>query len=167
MVYNEQTFGTLLDFLEATRGIKAREDYHPETDVMEHQLQCFHHALRETYDMELVVAALIHDVGKAIDQLGHEEVGAGMIENYVSPKVHFLVENHTRIRYFYEGKIVRLQKAIDIAEHPFFRELVILSRFDKLGRRAHKTTKYSRELILEKLNKHVENKYKINSAKEE
>jgi predicted HD phosphohydrolase len=160
MVFDESTFGTLLDFLENTKGIKAREDYHPEKDVMEHQLQCFHHALRETYDMELVVAALIHDVGKAIEHIGHEEIGAGMIINHVSPKVHFLVLNHTRIRYYYEGKIVKLQKANELVNHPFFKELCMLTRFDKLGRNKHKTTKYSREGVLTALNKQVELKYK-------
>lgn len=159
MIYKEETFGHLLDLLEATRGVEAREDFHPEKDVFEHQLQCFKHALRETFDMELIVAALIHDVGKAINHLGHEELGAGLIEQYVSPKVHFLVLNHTRIRYYYEGKIVKLQKAAELAEHPMFRELVMLSRFDKLGRVANKTTTYSRELVLGMLNEQVEKRF--------
>lgn len=65
---------------------------------------------------------------------------------------------------YFEGKIVQLSKALFIAEHPFFRELVMPARFDKLGRRADKETPYSRELIFEKLNRHVEKRFAFNGS---
>jgi predicted HD phosphohydrolase len=159
VVYDESTFGTLLDYVEMLKGVKAREDYHPEKDVMEHSIQTFNWAMKETDDMELIVAALVHDVGKSVEELGHEQIGAGLIHGLVSPKVHFLVENHTRIRYYYEGKTRQLKKVNYLAQHPFFTELVMLSRYDKLGRVANKTSPYSRELILDRLNKKALQRY--------
>ena len=58
-------------------AVKQNPRYHPEGDALYHSLQVFEHA-REArpYDEEFLLAALLHDVGKAIDPSEH--VGAGV-----------------------------------------------------------------------------------------
>ena len=53
-------------------AIKQNPKYHPEGDALYHSLQVFHLA-REArpYDEEFLLAALLHDVGKAIDVQNH------------------------------------------------------------------------------------------------
>ena len=58
------------------KRIKQNPKYHPEGDALYHSLQVFHLA-REArpYDEEFLLAALLHDVGKAIDPQDHCERG--------------------------------------------------------------------------------------------
>src|SRR3954471_1964849 len=49
-------------------GVKQNPRYHPEGDALYHSLQVFELArLERSYDEEFLLAALLHDVGKAID----------------------------------------------------------------------------------------------------
>ena len=57
----------------AGRG-QASPKYHPEGDALYHSLQVFELAREERpYDEEFLLAALLHDVGKAIDPSDHVE----------------------------------------------------------------------------------------------
>ena len=56
-------------------NVKENPEYHPEGDALYHSLQVFELARRELpYDEEFLTAALLHDVGKAIDP--HDHVAA-------------------------------------------------------------------------------------------
>ena len=60
-----QLFESLLLPLE---NVKQSLRYHPEGDALYHSLQVFDHARDElAYDEEFLTAALLHDIGKAID----------------------------------------------------------------------------------------------------
>ena len=57
-------------------AIKQNPKYHPEGDVLYHSLQVFHLARdARPYDEEFLLAALLHDVGKAIDPQDHCAAG--------------------------------------------------------------------------------------------
>ena len=54
--------------LQPLEGVKQSPKYHPEGDALYHSLQVFELARDERpYDEEFLLAALLHDVGKAID----------------------------------------------------------------------------------------------------
>src|SRR5262249_11449694 len=57
--------------------VKQTREYHPEGDALYHSLQVFELAREELpYDEEFLLAALLHDVGKAIDP--HDHVATGL-----------------------------------------------------------------------------------------
>src|SRR4051794_22090790 len=86
--------GDLLDLLLALDGVAQPARYHPEGDALYHSLQVFDCARRETDDRTMWAAALLHDVGKAIDGQTHDEVGADLLDGLVCPRVVWLVRHH-------------------------------------------------------------------------
>ena len=68
--------------------VKQNPAYHPEGDALYHSLQAFELARAEfPYDHELIAAALLHDVGKAIDPQDHVAAGLEALEGTHSPSV--------------------------------------------------------------------------------
>ncbi|MCK5018964.1 MAG: HD domain-containing protein, partial [Candidatus Peribacteraceae bacterium] len=128
---------------------------HPEGDVHIHSLQVFHHAIRETGDLDLILAALLHDVGKAENSLGHEQVAMSLLKDLCSPKTLWLIEEHMRIWYYLEGIMRKRMKCEKLITHPWLMELIQLARWDKMGRRQHFKPKYTNEDILDILNRKV------------
>ena len=62
--------------LEPLAEVKQSPEYHPEGDALYHSLQVFELARdRAPYDEEFLLAALLHDVGKAIDPADHVAAG--------------------------------------------------------------------------------------------
>ena len=58
-----------------------------------HSLQTATRALNDGADDELIVAALVHDVGDELAPYNHAEVAAGIIRPYVRPEVTWIVES--------------------------------------------------------------------------
>lgn len=84
----------LLPLLLALDGVRQDPAYHPEGDALYHSLQVFQLARAATSDRGLWAAALLHDVGKAIDSASHDEVGADLLSDIVSPRIVWLVRHH-------------------------------------------------------------------------
>ena len=81
-----------LDPLEA---VKQNPKYHPEGDALYHSLQVFEHARNaRPYDEEFLLAALLHDVGKAIDPHDHVASGVEALRGAVPPRTLLLIEHH-------------------------------------------------------------------------
>ena len=68
---------------------------------LEHSLQAATRALRDGADDELIVAALIHDIGDDFAPYNHSEVAAGVIRPYVRPEVTWIVEQHGVFQTYY------------------------------------------------------------------
>jgi predicted HD phosphohydrolase len=66
-----------------------------------HSLQSATRALKDGADDELIVAALIHDVGDELAPYNHAEVAAGIIRPYVRPEVTWIVEQHGLFQTYY------------------------------------------------------------------
>lgn len=109
-------------------------DEHPEGDVLYHSLQVFELARqRLPYDEEFLLAALLHDVGKAIDRRDHIAVGLEALADTVSPRTAWLIEHHGEALARRDGMLgVRLRRRLESAED--FDELVLLADCDRQGR---------------------------------
>ncbi len=67
----------------------------PEGDALFHSLQAFELARAEhAYDQELITAALLHDVGKAIDSRDHVAAGLEALEGTLTQREEFLIAHH-------------------------------------------------------------------------
>lgn len=74
------------------------------TDQLTHALQTATRAERAGADDEVVVAALCHDIGKAISVPNHPAIAAAILQPYVRPEVHFMIAAHQDFqgRHYYE-----------------------------------------------------------------
>ncbi len=75
--------------------VKESPVYHPEGDALYHSLQVFDLAREEfPYDEEFLSAALLHDVGKAIDPRDHTMAGLEALEGFITARTAWLIEHH-------------------------------------------------------------------------
>ena len=68
---------------------------------LEHSLQAATRALRDKADEEMIVAALLHDIGDELAPLNHSEYAASVLKPYVSEKTHWIVEKHGEFQMYY------------------------------------------------------------------
>lgn len=68
---------------------------------LEHSLQTATRAMRDGADEELIVAALIHDVGDDLAPHNHAEVASGILRPYVRSQVTWIVEQHGLFQSYY------------------------------------------------------------------
>ena len=68
---------------------------------LEHSLQVATRAIDANADEELVLGALIHDVGDELSPYNHAEVAAGILRPYVRPEVTWIVEQHGLFQTYY------------------------------------------------------------------
>ena len=68
---------------------------------LEHSLQSATKALRAGEDEEIIVAALLHDIGDELAPMNHSEYAAAILKPYVSEKTHWVVEKHGEFQAFY------------------------------------------------------------------
>lgn len=108
--------------------------WHPEGDALFHSLQVFELARRaRDYDQEFLAAALLHDVGKAIDAADHVAAGLEALEGTVSERTAWLIEHHMIAHEVREGTIpVKARRRL--MAHPDFEDLMLLEECDRNGR---------------------------------
>ena len=68
---------------------------------LEHSLQSATKALKAGEDEEMIVAALLHDIGDELAPMNHSEYAAAILKPYVSEKTHWIVEKHGEFQTFY------------------------------------------------------------------
>ena len=68
---------------------------------LEHSLQSATRALRAGENEEIIVAALLHDIGDELAPLNHSEYAAAVLKPYVSEKTHWIVEKHGEFQLYY------------------------------------------------------------------
>jgi len=68
---------------------------------LEHSLQTATRALKDKANDEMVVAALLHDIGDELAPLNHSEYAAAVLKPYVSEKTHWIVEKHGEFQMYY------------------------------------------------------------------
>ena len=120
--------------LQPLEGVKQSPRYHPEGDALYHSLQVFELARHERgYDEEFLLAALLHDVGKAIDPRDHVLAGLQSLEGTITERTENLIAYHMDAHAYRDGTLgararVRLQNSED------FEDLMLLRELDARGR---------------------------------
>ncbi len=132
--FDDERFAVYRELLTPLEQVRQDKIRHPEGDALYHSLQVFTLA-REAlpYDEEFLLAALLHDVGKAIDSRDHVRAGLTALAGWITERTAWLIEHHQEAQRIYDGTIGararrRLWKADD------HEELLLLSRFDREGR---------------------------------
>lgn len=80
----------LLRLVASLRGVRLGLPY----DQLTHAVHCAGLAETAGADAEVVVAALVHDVGKLVAPSNHAEIGAAMLAPHVRPEVTYALRVH-------------------------------------------------------------------------
>jgi predicted HD phosphohydrolase len=115
-------------------NVKEPLGHHPEGDALYHSLQVFDHARDElAYDEEFLTAALLHDVGKAIDPADHVAAGLAALDGFITPRVAWLIEHHMLAHALADGTLgMRARRRLQQSEYS--EDLVLLNQCDRAGR---------------------------------
>jgi hypothetical protein len=127
-----------IDFLDLFRmllapleSVKQNPKYHPEGDALFHSLQVFELAIEaKPWDEEFLVAALLHDIGKAIDPGDHVGAALEALEGAITPRTEFFIAHHMDAQAYLEGKLGH-RAGLRLSESEDFDDLILL---DKAGR---------------------------------
>ena len=95
--YIEGTADRILKFMSGLTS--TLEGY--QVSRLEHSLQSATKAFKAGEDEEMVVAALLHDIGDELAPLNHSEYAAAVIKPYVSKKTHWIIEKHGEFQMYY------------------------------------------------------------------
>ena len=68
---------------------------------LEHSLQSATKAFKNGESEEMIVAALLHDIGDELAPMNHSEYAAAILKPYVSEKTHWIVKMHGLFQTFY------------------------------------------------------------------
>jgi len=114
--------------------VKQNPMRHPEGDALYHSLQVFLLACeRHCYDEEFLLAALLHDVGQAIDRLDHVRAGLEALEGWITPRTTWLIRHQTEGAALRDRALgARSRRRLEQAES--FEELMDLVDCDRQGR---------------------------------
>ncbi|MEZ6092263.1 MAG: HD domain-containing protein [Pirellulaceae bacterium] len=115
-------------------SVKQNLKYHPEGDALYHSLQVFDIGRdMMPYDEEFLLAALLHDIGKAIDPINHVAAGLEALEGFIEPRTAWLIEHHM-LGHKLRDRTIGARARRRLMNHPWYDDLVALSDADVGGR---------------------------------
>ena len=88
--YEQGMVDRVLDSLKALRGVQPGY----QVDRYEHSLQTATRALRDAADEEMIVCALLHDIGDNLAPHKHAAFAAEVLRPYVTHERYWLVDKH-------------------------------------------------------------------------
>ena len=93
---------------------------------LEHSLQSATRAHRAGEPEEVVVAALLHDMGDMLAPLSHSEMAAAVLRPFVSEKTYWIIKHHGLFQmYYYAHHLGGDRHARDrFADHPWYADAV-------------------------------------------
>jgi predicted HD phosphohydrolase len=93
---------------------------------LQHSLQTATRAQRDGADEELIVAALLHDIGDELAPYNHAELAASILRPYVRPEVSWIVAQHGLFQnYYYVHHFGGDRHARDrLRDHPHYQACV-------------------------------------------
>ncbi len=97
-----------------------------QVDRLEHSLQTATRAYRDDAGEEMVVAALLHDIGDLLSPHNHSELAAAVLRPYVSARTYWIVRQHGLFQsYYYAHHTGGDRYARDrYASHPWYQDAV-------------------------------------------
>lgn len=111
-------------------SVKQDARTHPEGDALYHSLQVFEHAkATRPYDEEFLIAALLHDIGKAIDPRNHVGSGVDALRGSVTDRTLWLVEHHMDL-----CPNPKFRRAVETTVEGWREDLEALREIDEAGR---------------------------------
>jgi len=120
--------------LQPLENVKQNPKWHPEGDALYHSLQVFELARQaRPWDEEFLLAALLHDVGKAIDPYDHVDAGLEALEGMITERTEFFIAYHMEAHALRSGTLGH-RAGCRLAESEDYDELLLLSELDKAGR---------------------------------
>jgi hypothetical protein len=115
-------------------GVKLNTKEHPEGDALYHSLQVFD-LVRDAvpYDEELQLAALLHEVGRAIDARDPVRAALESLKGYITERTAWLIEHQSEAAAHHDGTLgARCRKRLRAS--PDFDDLMLLEACDRKGR---------------------------------
>jgi predicted HD phosphohydrolase len=93
---------------------------------LEHSLQSATRAHRAGESEEMVVAALLHDIGDDLAPHAHSELAAAVLRPYVSDKTYWIIKHHGLFQmYYYAHHLGGDRHARDrFKDHPYYADAV-------------------------------------------
>lgn len=123
-----------LSLLVPLENVIQSSKYHPEGDALYHSLQVFELARDEAaYDEDFLLAALLHDVGKAIDPSDHVAAGLEALDGFISERTAWLIAHHMETHKI-QDHTIGARRRRHLASHPYFEDLLCLGDCDRAGR---------------------------------
>ena len=115
-------------------AVKQNPKLHPEGDALYHSLQVFHLARdARPYDEEFLLAALLHDVGKAIDPRDHVAAAVESLRGSVTERTLWLIEHHMDLGAG-TGRTLNARQRNELDASEYLEDLKLLRELDDAGR---------------------------------
>ena len=95
--FADKTADRIIKFMEGLT--ETLEGY--QVSRLEHSLQSATRAYNNKESEEMIVAALLHDIGDELAPMNHSEYAAAILKPYVSKKTHWIIEKHGEFQTFY------------------------------------------------------------------
>lgn len=120
--------------LEPLERVRQNPQHHPEGDALYHSLQVFELArAHRPWDEEFLLAALLHDIGKAIDPGDHVAAGLQSLEGVITERTQFLIAHHMdALAYVARELGHRARLRLEASDE--FDDLMLLRELDTAGR---------------------------------
>lgn len=97
-----------------------------QVDRLEHSLQSATRAHAAGEPDEIIIAALLHDIGDDLAPFSHSELAAAVLRPYVSAKTHWIIKQHGLFQmYYYAHHVGGDRNARDrYRDHPWYADAV-------------------------------------------
>ena len=95
--FERETADRILKFISSLNN--TLEGY--QVSRLEHSLQTATRAFKNGENEEMVVAALLHDIGDDFAPMNHSQYAASVLRPYVSEKTHWIIEKHGEFQTYY------------------------------------------------------------------
>ncbi len=95
-------------------------------DRLQHSLQVATRAYRDSAGEEMVVTALLHDIGDWLAPRNHSQVAAAILKPYVSKRTYWVIKHHGLFQsYYYAHHLGGDRNAREkYREHPYYEAAV-------------------------------------------